>query len=654
MDMPYKAGVVVGCIVANNLMASFCLGPWMPAIVLHISAAKSVPDHHLLSPHRAILHHSSQARASIPKNTEFRLLVLLSSSILSYSYRIQVVMVFASLLLSLLLAVTASCVPVRPHVPFPPIPITPKGLLCGLPIPIVQKLLCPRQGSTDPVVNTPLGTAHGVTGAENANRFAVKYATAARWQPSSIATSWELPNNNTDPSALPLACPQFDANGDFDPTTVSEDCLSMLLYVPNSISPGSNVPTILWIHGGSFETGSSTFPGLDGSNLSTATNAIVAVVQYRLGVLGLMPPSGETNFAIKDVINALQFLHQILPSFGGDPSKITIAGQSSGANVVRALLAIPSISNLFQSGILQSDPMDYGFLSMEVQQEMQAYFNSLLPCSTDDTDCLNNMSVSDLLNLQQNVIDNALTIDLSTGQGEPIRMVKDGVLITTTLDDTTPFPHVTKPLLITNVQNEAGLSIYMGAPDALDAETYDELVQITFFNDSPAVLNSTFYSIPAVDQDDEDFDTRPTLENLGTDQIWRCPGWTFARNWISNGGNAYVGHYVVGASYPGNDAVSYCTEPGIVCHQDDIEIVFGTVPSPNAQQAALVSEMQARYKAFLLTGNPNVAGHATWNLATSSDVHSLVLGGSGEFPDGGCEPSFFGEAVLYDYQRYNI
>lgn len=64
--------------------------------------------------------------------------------------------------------------------------------------------------------------------------------------------------------------------------------------------------------------------------------------------------------------------------------------------------------------------------------------------------------------------------------------------------------------------------------------------------------------------------------------------------------------------------------------------------------------MQARYKSFLTTGNPNVAGHATWNLATSTNVHALTLGGSGEFPNGGCDPSFFGAAVQYDYQKFDI
>ena len=70
-----------------------------------------------------------------------------------------------------------------------------------------------------------------------------------------------------------------------------------------------------------------------------------------------MAPSGATNLAPKDIATALQFLHKILPAFGGNPSKITLAGQSSGASMIRTLLAAPSIASLFRNAILQSDPM---------------------------------------------------------------------------------------------------------------------------------------------------------------------------------------------------------------------------------------------------------------------------------------------------------
>ena len=70
-----------------------------------------------------------------------------------------------------------------------------------------------------------------------------------------------------------------------------------------------------------------------------------------------MAPSGQTNLAVKDVVTGLGFLRRVVSSFGGSPNKITVAGQSSGATMVRALLAVSSAESLFQSAIIQSDPM---------------------------------------------------------------------------------------------------------------------------------------------------------------------------------------------------------------------------------------------------------------------------------------------------------
>lgn len=64
--------------------------------------------------------------------------------------------------------------------------------------------------------------------------------------------------------------------------------------------------------------------------------------------------------------------------------------------------------------------------------------------------------------------------------------------------------------------------------------------------------------------------------------------------------------------------------------------------------------MQARYKAFLSNGNPNANGVPTWTAATTTNVHPLLLGGSGEAPVGACDPGNWGQAIQYDYQVFDI
>lgn len=199
-------------------------------------------------------------------------------------------------------------------------------------------------------------------------------------------------------------------------------------------------------------------------------------------------------------------------------------------------------------------------------------FNSFFSCSTTDQECLGNLSVDSILNAQGYVFNNALAIDPAATAGEPLRPVHDNKLITTPLDSTAPFPHVSKPLMISSVNNDAGPAIYGGNTEPLPEAVFIPACNATF---GPArtqtIVQSPFYT--GVLLDDGSVDSREQLEKLGTDYLWKCAAWTFARNWVANGGNAFVGLYTVGATYPDNAAIPFCTEAGVVCHEDDIQIV---------------------------------------------------------------------------------
>lgn len=109
--------------------------------------------------------------------------------------------------------------------------------------------------------------------------------------------------------------------------------------------------------------GSATQQGLDGSSLASNNDIIVAVLQYRLGVFGFLAPyetlpgtsTSSSNLAMKDVLNALKFVNLVAESFGGNPSKVTLAGQSSGATIVQDFLAIPEAASYFTNVIMHSE-----------------------------------------------------------------------------------------------------------------------------------------------------------------------------------------------------------------------------------------------------------------------------------------------------------
>ena len=214
-------------------------------------------------------------------------------------------------------------------------------------------------------------------------------------------------------------------------------------------------------------------------------------------------------------------------------------------------------------------------MSAKTHDTLQANFTGQISCSSTDTGCQNALSLDTILSAQEILFGIASTLDPAAGAIVPIRPVLDGSFVTSPLDSTAPFPSVSKPLLITTVANEAGLAIYGAFTDPLPQSAFSPICQAAFLSTerTDIVLRSPFYTFPP---SDSVVDARIQLQELGTDYQWRCSSWTFARNWVQNGGTAYVGKYLIGATYPGNQEVSYCTQPGIVCHQDDIEIVVST------------------------------------------------------------------------------
>ncbi|CEL63797.1 Carboxylesterase 1D OS=Mus musculus GN=Ces1d PE=1 SV=1 [Rhizoctonia solani AG-1 IB] len=531
------------------------------------------------------------------------------------------------------------------------------GILCTLPI--VRKLCRKDTGEVD--VLTPIGMARGLQTTSTSSRFVVKYASASRWGLPEKANAWNIPNN--DVNKMPPMCPQPNVAA----SKYSEDCLYMAIYTPvPSPSMLSSVPVLVWIHGGSFEVGSASDPGLDGAALAKATNSIVVVPQYRLGALGLVPPAsmtGNSNLAVRDIITGLQFIRQVLPSFGGDINKITVSGQSSGAQMVRALLGTPSASSLFSYAALHSDTMDYGFYKPDTITNLQTqlYTNTQGPfAACSDSACQMAVSVPDIISAQEQMRNDVQGMYPVTASGSPIRPVHDGQLLQFTMTGNS-FPSVTKPVLVMTVKDEAGNSIGTNLPPGFPDRYFNSTVS-QFYGASRGLTivvsenyNPDSYGAQAGYSNDDD-KTRNAITQLFTDGYWRCPSWTFSRSWASKGGIVYTGEFQTGATYSSNQNNNYCKQSGMVCHQDDIYILFGTTPSPTPAQTALTQEIQSRYSSFVRSGNPNPSSssYATWAQSGNTDVAALKLGGTGNRAPEACDPTFWGAQVLYDYQVYGL
>lgn len=139
----------------------------------------------------------------------------------------------------------------------------------------------------------------------------------------------------------------------------SEDCLYLNVWKPEGAEPGS-LPVIVWIPGGGFTNGSTSIPLYDGVRLA-GRGAVVVTVAYRLGALGflahpeLTAEAGSSgNYGLMDQIAALEWVRDNIAAFGGDPQRVTVAGQSAGATSVSILMASPRARGLFHRAIGQS------------------------------------------------------------------------------------------------------------------------------------------------------------------------------------------------------------------------------------------------------------------------------------------------------------
>lgn len=148
-----------------------------------------------------------------------------------------------------------------------------------------------------------------------------------------------------------------------DATSVSEDCLTLNVWVPAGAEGG--LPVVVWIYGGAFLTGGGSFPLYHGARLAAEQQVVVASVNYRVGALGFMDlrqvPGGEgttANCGLHDVRLGLEWVSANASCFGGDPATLTAFGESAGAGSILHLLGSPGISAVLRRAIMQSPGVD--------------------------------------------------------------------------------------------------------------------------------------------------------------------------------------------------------------------------------------------------------------------------------------------------------
>lgn len=196
----------------------------------------------------------------------------------------------------------------------------------------------------------------------------IPYARAGRFQLPESPEPWADVRASR---AYGPTCPQdkrmgwYDDNQAFamhwDDGFPDEDCLRVNVWT-SAIRADAKMPVMVWLHGGGFRAGSGQeLISYDGSNLARSHGVVVVTLNHRLNALGFLDLSAygaryaqTGNLGMLDIVKALEWVRDNISAFGGDPSNVTVFGQSGGGGKVSTLMAMPSARGLFSKAIVQS------------------------------------------------------------------------------------------------------------------------------------------------------------------------------------------------------------------------------------------------------------------------------------------------------------
>ena len=241
-------------------------------------------------------------------------------------------------------------------------------------------------------------TVRGIGGDDGSAEYrGIRFARAARFtDPVDVELTGEI-----DATRWGHMCPQtpgfLETMVGYDAESAGEDCLHLNVFVPAGAHPESKLPVLVWIHGGAYLNGAGSLAWYHGARVA-ARGAVVVTVNYRLGALGYL---GRNNFGTLDQISSLRWVSRHIADFGGNPSNVTIFGESAGGSAVISLMAAPDAAGLFHR-VWAMSPSIGQLRTLERAETLLAEYLSILGC--DDVAGAASRSTEELLAAQNTLI----------------------------------------------------------------------------------------------------------------------------------------------------------------------------------------------------------------------------------------------------------
>ena len=485
--------------------------------------------------------------------------------------------------------------------------------------------------STGPVVETTHGPVRGTDDATVKVWKGIRYAAAPvgelRWRAPQPPPRW---TDVADATRVGPVCPQpTDPRIPLDlGAPQGEDSLVLNVWAPSGTAAGDGKPVMVWVHGGAYVLGSASQPLYHGRALAAGGDVIVVTLNYRLGAFGFLDLSSlddrkfHTNLGLRDVLFALEWVRDNIAAFGGDPTRVTLFGESAGGGIITSLLASPAAAGLFCAAIAQSSPATSVY-DAERAARVTGQFLDLLGVSAGQADRLLEMPTREVLAAAKKIFNEvpvsapgtlafAPIVDGDLLTANPVRLAREG--------RTHPVP-----LIIGTNKHEAALFRFMKSP----------LMPIT-----PQAIKAMFAEIaaeqptlqlPTEAKLAESYRGRAKIRGLG---VARDIGFRMPSIWFAEGHRAVAPVYLYRFDWA--TPVLKMLRLG-AAHATELPYVWGNLVAGPKDPTfklgglkagrAVSDRMRTRWTRFAVNGTPaGPAGTAQWRPYSGDDRASLVIG----------------------------
>lgn len=473
------------------------------------------------------------------------------------------------------------------------------------------------------VVQTSSGSVRGVVDNDYRVFKGIPYAAAPagemRWQPPAPAPAWAGTRDATKPG---LRCIQ-DVRLDPDyglPT--SEDCLNLNVWTPSGASPASPRAVMVWIHGGGFLNGSADI--YDARWLTTQGDIVVVTVNYRLGTLGFLAHPGLAsngqigNYGLLDQQAALRWVRDNIADFGGDPSRVTIAGESAGAMSVCDHLVAPASAGLFRAAIMQSGPCQVQ-ADKVVAEEVSKEYAASVGCTDEHSAarCLRDLPVA---RLEERLAYVGFGDDRLPGPITGTEAVPQNPIAAAITGQTARVP-----ILIGTNSDEFSMFVavqYLQNDNTLPS--YQQMLDKTY--GSTAAVVAVQYPLA-----DYGGNAGLAYATTVTDSVFACPVNDLTRGLAENG--PVYAYEFTDRTAPAPDPLRKAPFPIGASHSLELRYLFdvGGAPALDPAQRTLSAQMIQYWAQFVKTGAPLVTGQPVWPKfgVRPENVEAPESGGSG-------------------------